>query len=503
MKTTRIYALLALMMMAGGVTMQGQVRSEMYELLPESRSIKVGDVNNDGFVDVVVGRLNSSANEKIFSIYLNDGEGHLECTESISSPKPNLFMGYETVQLYFLLEDFDRDGSLDIASYAYADYEGASYDTCFIRIDYNEGEGRFRRFAETPLIQPEQVWYNGYPHYLSNPYYLAMVTGDFNGDMFPDIAAANDYHANTEYGLGYVCNDGSGNFNTEAVFTMGSLSKPSVCDMDHDGKDDIVDAPLILYTTDTLIPREGYVHPYVYDGFLTNGIVVWDIDGDGWEDVVEGRSTSDSHIWVYRNLGNEEFEKMDSIWLPGTITWSDEGIDNMKLFDYNGDEQPDIIVQMGDFRMGFSGYYVFESDGTFEFGEPVFFPVEHVEDEFIRNFDVCDLNGDGYDDLLVLHMSWDGTSWLEVFMNDGTGFNAVEENDSDSVVTCSPNPANDFVRVYGIEADEVQVYSAFGQLVKTVQSTNEIDLSGLVEGIYMLRITDAEGKVYTNKITKQ
>jgi hypothetical protein len=38
-------------------------------------------------------------------------------------------------------------------------------------------------------------------------------------------------------------------------------------------------------------------------------------------------------------------------------------------------------------------------------------------------------------------------------------------------------------------------------MVKMVRGTNEIDLSGLVEGIYLLRIMDAEGKVYTNKIT--
>ena len=117
MKATRIFTLLALLLMAGRVTMQGQVRSELYELLPESRSIKVGDVNNDGFVDVVVSRLNSPDNEVIFSIFLNDGTGHLECFENISSPKPDMHMGYEMLQLAFLLEDFDKDGSIDIASY--------------------------------------------------------------------------------------------------------------------------------------------------------------------------------------------------------------------------------------------------------------------------------------------------------------------------------------------------------------------------------------------------
>ena len=64
-----------------------------------------------------------------------------------------------------------------------------------------------------------------------------------------------------------------------------------------------------------------------------------------------------------------------------------------------------------------------------------------------------------------------------------------------------PNPANGVVRIKGVLAAEVQVYNALGQLVKTVRGTNKIDLSGLVEGVYLLRIRDAEGKVYTNKIT--
>ena len=66
-----------------------------------------------------------------------------------------------------------------------------------------------------------------------------------------------------------------------------------------------------------------------------------------------------------------------------------------------------------------------------------------------------------------------------------------------------PNPAKDRVVIEGVEAAEVQVYNALGQMVKTVRRTNEIDLSGLVEGVYLLRIIDADGKVYTNKIMKR
>ena len=66
-----------------------------------------------------------------------------------------------------------------------------------------------------------------------------------------------------------------------------------------------------------------------------------------------------------------------------------------------------------------------------------------------------------------------------------------------------PNPAKDRVVIEGLEAVEVKVYNTSGQMVKCVRGTNEIDVEGLPEGVYLLRIMDAEGKVYTNKIMKR
>ena len=88
-------------------------------------------------------------------------------------------------------------------------------------------------------------------------------------------------------------------------------------------------------------------------------------------------------------------------------------------------------------------------------------------------------------------------------MNDGMGFDAIEENDSDSAVTCSPNPANDYVYINGTEAVEVQVYNALGQVVKRVRNSNEISVEGLAEGVYLVRIRDAEGKNYVARVMKE
>ena len=64
-----------------------------------------------------------------------------------------------------------------------------------------------------------------------------------------------------------------------------------------------------------------------------------------------------------------------------------------------------------------------------------------------------------------------------------------------------PNPAKEKVTIDGIEAAEVKVYNALGQVVKTVRNSNEINVSDLTEGVYLLRITDAKGISQTERIT--
>ena len=63
-----------------------------------------------------------------------------------------------------------------------------------------------------------------------------------------------------------------------------------------------------------------------------------------------------------------------------------------------------------------------------------------------------------------------------------------------------PNPASETVHIDGLEAAEVQVYNALGQMVKTLCGTNEISVAELPQGVYLVRIADAEGKVFTAKV---
>ena len=66
-----------------------------------------------------------------------------------------------------------------------------------------------------------------------------------------------------------------------------------------------------------------------------------------------------------------------------------------------------------------------------------------------------------------------------------------------------PNPTTGTVRVEGEKAAEIQVFNALGQLVKTVQNTNEVNLHGLPQGIYLMRVALDDGTVFTDKVVKE
>lgn len=66
-----------------------------------------------------------------------------------------------------------------------------------------------------------------------------------------------------------------------------------------------------------------------------------------------------------------------------------------------------------------------------------------------------------------------------------------------------PNPVNGVVRIDSVTATEVLVYNALGQLTKTVCDMNEFSVADLPEGVYLLRIRNEKGNVYTDKIIIQ
>ena len=64
-----------------------------------------------------------------------------------------------------------------------------------------------------------------------------------------------------------------------------------------------------------------------------------------------------------------------------------------------------------------------------------------------------------------------------------------------------PNPTTSIVTVDGIKGT-FELFNILGKLMQT-SKTNTIDLTQLARGIYLLKATDEQGSVYSQKIIKE
>jgi hypothetical protein len=109
---------------------------------------------------------------------------------------------------------------------------------------------------------------------------------------------------------------------------------------------------------------------------------------------------------------------------------------------------------------------------------------------YARNQRVC-FSSMGYCTLPNTPIQWGQTELM-----------GVGENKHETTGILHPNPTTDIVHIEGAEVSEVQVYNALGQWVKTVQNTNEVSLEGLPQGVYLLRVSMKDGKVFSEKVVK-
>ena len=101
--------------------------------------------------------------------------------------------------------------------------------------------------------------------------------------------------------------------------------------------------------------------------------------------------------------------------------------------------------------------------------------------------------------LFVLLVVFDDDSYLDCETKSfTTGYDAVGETEQQ--VKVYPNPVSETLYIQGIDFAEVQVFNALGQKVKTIENANEINVSDWAKGVYVLRITAADGTVFERKV---
>lgn len=280
-----------------------------------------GDMNNDGFSDLVV--VNEFTDD--LRILLNDGTGLYPDFTIIpmgnQSPSPNEGA------------DFNGDGEIDLAVCT------AHHDQ--VRILFGDGQGG--------LSQPEI--------YHTDDGARGLVVLDCNGDGHDDIFITNRIAGN----LSLLINDGTGQFTVEPMDTDGSAETScAVADANNDGISDIF---IGMFTNPelALLLGDGQGGFTLSDRVPVNGspwmIAAADFNGDGFADVASANSNGNRLAVAFGDgtgqLSAPEHYAHTTLRFPLAID----------LGDLDGDGDIDIVTS------NYSGptFAVFENDGAGNF----------------------------------------------------------------------------------------------------------------------------------------
>jgi len=255
--------------------------------------VAVGDIDNDGCVDVYV--TNLGANQ----LFRNNCDGTFtDVTKTSGTAAPSW-----SVSAAFL--DYDLDGYLDLFVGGYLNYTvegdlrcaGASgrpdycspnvYRPLPSHLFHNNGNGTF-----TDVTAKAGMSQDFGPA-------LGVSTADFDGDGWMDIFVADDRHENQLW-----MNQHDGTFRNLGVVSGAAMSAHGLVksgmgvdagDVDNDGDEDIVVTNLTGEGTDVYVndgrgtfeetaARSGVAYPSL--GFTGFGTAWFDVDNDGWLDLL-------------------------------------------------------------------------------------------------------------------------------------------------------------------------------------------------------------------------
>ena len=364
--------------------------------------IAIGDLNGDKKPDVVV----TASNIGVI-VYLNQGTGTFAVNGTVGSIPLG---GTNNV----VLADINNDKKLDIVI-----PDGAGDVFTF----YGKGNGTFTAGPAYPL----QVCND-----CSN---LLVAVGDFNGDGTLDLLESNGFNTNT-VSLGR----GDGTFQTTQLYDFNAnLAAFNLVTADFNG-DGFPDLAQAVSGTAGGVNESGKIAinlgsshgvpgatSYATASTCSANYVWWvatgDVNGDGIADLVaalngnSGAGCQNNTVAVLAGLGTGKFKK--AAYYP-TGTTAQEQI--VYLADVNGDGKLDIVTANAD---GTISVLLNKGNGTYNAGTQIT-SIAAIYPRAI-NLAFADFNGDGKMDIAVA--TWGGLSAVYVLPGNGNGtFNAPVES---------------------------------------------------------------------------
>jgi hypothetical protein len=293
-----------------------------------TRGIAVGDIDNDGDVDVVSSGCNDVTGTDRSWVHLNDGTGSLVLDNTRFPRSPSFRIGCT-------LADVDRDGDLDAVFPGQT--SGAVVGT--LELWLNDGRGYFTEVTATHLPPNTDCESNA-------------AAGDIDGDGFPEIVIGRGNNRRTPKRI--LWNDGTGRFLAQMLPPAGEVAGCYLFDADRDGDLDVFFKgwPSLLYINERGGLREVFVPtPIPATAYYPAGI--GDVNADGYPDLVFGGSIYEPSILLNDGRGN--FREATG-WLRGD--WR-RGIETMTFADLDGDGDEDAFADSIVFIFGFNAAVFF------------------------------------------------------------------------------------------------------------------------------------------------
>jgi hypothetical protein len=399
------------------------------------------DVNNDGSPDLILGHTASIGDSPpVSEVLLNDGVGGFAVLPGAMPPKT-----YDPTDKAQDIApvDLDGDGYLDLL----AVYERQSDASNYIRALINNQDGTFRDESASRLASFYDHFWPNWPATSGNPR-RTLELWDMDRDGHLDIMAKT-YDADHPKPL-LLLNDGNGTFTWQPFeFSMGRGDLYYVfIDLEGDGGHDILltlnvppdyveairdlGCPAFLPLVVSNYPLEPCLPEFGEDQILltidTDGGIerlrTWDVDGDGWPDVMVTRATwptSKTHeIGVLLNDQQGGLVDGTQIAFEGPVPKTQHPT-RIILRDFDGDGRTDAFIadhgMDGDPYPGYQNILVLSLPGGRLMDATANLPQQN---DGPHSAAAADVDGDDDVDLYVGNTGANNVP-PQVWLNDGTG----------------------------------------------------------------------------------
>jgi hypothetical protein len=400
---------------------------KVYPVGSDPMAVAAGDFNADGNLDLAVGNFNDST----ISILLGNGNGTF---------KPQVTFATAFGEPYaIVVVDFNGDQKLDLAVSNEGEDSvsillGNGDGTFLPHVDYWAGNGPgllvagdFNGDSKIDLAVPDDGWasradnkltlllgngdgtFRSYRLYPAGDTPVAVASGDFNNDGYPDLVTANSVDNNISVLLG----NGDGTYQPQNTYLVGNNPAAlAVGDFNGDGKLDLAVAnygaagapgntvSILLGNGDGSFPQPPSSTYTV--GTSPLAIAVGDFNKDGKLDLIVSNS-EDSTLGMLAGNGDGSFQSQLTSPTP-----SKPGA--FAVGDLNGDGIPDVVVVLPSANQ--VATLLGNGDGTFLLKSQAATGNNPV------SVALGDLNGDGKIDVAVANSSDNSVS---VLLGNGDG----------------------------------------------------------------------------------